>query len=590
MKKHILICLVGLLCLPTSTLLAQVADSPGADFLHRSVPQVSPEHGDTHRGGNARPDTLPENSSLVDHFGTQGQESESSSASVGEALIYGEIINPDSLGPIRLTVTPYYLDPKSSFMRKESTIDPQRGEFFDGVMNKRTMKFLAELSLGKRTGYFTLSIDGWPILENYLVHPGDSLMLSLNLRLMEVLFAGSDAAFYEAQYMIKREQKRRAFASPRQLVAQADSRMLQDPDNQAKIAKYKGAYGAELLIFEPGTESLEYLMNTLGHPEEALQAQITVLNGFSDQLSNEEFDLLEAKIYSDFYAGGFSTYRKFYHPQVERQFSEDERLDFRNRMQVFVEKAEAEEYLQHTRLISDSYLMMSLEISILKSLWEEESFLEIVSRDHTGEVADRLRAGYLSNYLSALSGQEEKIQRFLEVTSVSPWRERIVSLEKSHVPGDSILPIRLSDLQGNNYTRGDLLGKPTLLYFYFSSCAHSATYFKEYLFPLYGQTKELGYELVAVSVDRDKEFWKSHIDQYSDSTILNLNLSGKDKQRWISYYEIYGYPKTMLLDEQGRIVSFDIRELGTDYQSFHDNFLKLYQEEISHSPFSVPNL
>ncbi|WP_057937901.1 TlpA family protein disulfide reductase [Algoriphagus resistens] len=58
MKKLILICLLGYLCLPTSTLPAQVADSPGADFLHRSRPTVSPEHGDSHRGGETRPDTL----------------------------------------------------------------------------------------------------------------------------------------------------------------------------------------------------------------------------------------------------------------------------------------------------------------------------------------------------------------------------------------------------------------------------------------------------------------------------------------------------------------------------------------------------
>ncbi|WPR77694.1 TlpA disulfide reductase family protein [Algoriphagus sp. NG3] len=60
MKKLILICLVVPIAIgiPTSTLLAQVADSPGADFLHRSSPQVSTEQGGTHRGGETRSDTL----------------------------------------------------------------------------------------------------------------------------------------------------------------------------------------------------------------------------------------------------------------------------------------------------------------------------------------------------------------------------------------------------------------------------------------------------------------------------------------------------------------------------------------------------
>ncbi|WBL43558.1 DUF3738 domain-containing protein [Algoriphagus halophytocola] len=58
MKKLILICLLGLLCLPTSTSTAQVADSPGADLPHRSTPQFSSGMGETHRGGDSRSDTL----------------------------------------------------------------------------------------------------------------------------------------------------------------------------------------------------------------------------------------------------------------------------------------------------------------------------------------------------------------------------------------------------------------------------------------------------------------------------------------------------------------------------------------------------
>ncbi|MCE7053682.1 TlpA family protein disulfide reductase [Algoriphagus sp. AGSA1] len=51
MKKHILICLMGLLCLPISTTTAQVADSPtpGQDLVY---------YAGVHRGGETRSDTL----------------------------------------------------------------------------------------------------------------------------------------------------------------------------------------------------------------------------------------------------------------------------------------------------------------------------------------------------------------------------------------------------------------------------------------------------------------------------------------------------------------------------------------------------
>src|SRR5690606_27780143 len=58
MKKHLFTCFLASLCLYGRSLLAQVADSPGSDFLHRSMPHVSTEQGGTHRGRIVRSDTL----------------------------------------------------------------------------------------------------------------------------------------------------------------------------------------------------------------------------------------------------------------------------------------------------------------------------------------------------------------------------------------------------------------------------------------------------------------------------------------------------------------------------------------------------
>lgn len=579
MKKTLLICFVIQLCLIRSASTAQVADPP-------SVP-----HGlrDTHRDGDARPETFSKGFSLVDDAISLRQGGGSPSAARG-ALIYGELINPDSLGPIQLTFTPYYLDPKSAFLRQEFHIVPKKGEFFDGVMNPMSKKFTVELNLVDRPGYFSLDIKNRPILENYLISPGDSLKISIDLSLMEVLFAGEHAAFYEAQYAIKREQKRHAFNSPRQLVTSRDSPMLHKPENLAKMEKFKGQFGAQMLILEPGTESLDYLLEGLENPGMVLESQLKILGSFAARLSSEQYDLLKAKIYCDLYAGAFSTYRKFYHPMVERKFEETDRELYRERIQKLVDWAKGMEFLPTTQLVSAPFLDMALETTILTGIWGRRPFLDVVEVEYQGEVADRLRAGYLSHYLTALRDGESIIPRFLEATSSSPWKERITNLKQSHVPGDQILPIDLVSLDGGEFTRDDLLGRPTLLYFYFSTCAHSANYFQNYLFPLYQDTKELDYQLIAISVDKDPELWKSRIDKYSDASILNLNLRGDDLDRWVSYYEIYGYPKTMMLDQNGRILSFDIRKAGMTYQSFHGDFLDLYNSAVPTSTFSAPNL
>ncbi|WP_026968197.1 TlpA family protein disulfide reductase [Algoriphagus terrigena] len=561
MKKNLFTCFLALLCLAGSPSSAQgrVADSPPGF-------------------------------SLVDTTGSVGQEGGIPSARVGEGsvLIYGELVNPDSLAPLLLVTTPYYLDPNSSYLRSEQEIVPQPGEFFDGVLNPKVQKFSAVLELGARPGYFSLLLGDRPLLEDFLVYPDDSLKLSLDLLRMEVLFAGRNAAFYEAQYAVKREQRRSYFDAPRQLITSRNAKLFKRPESLAKMAEFEGQFGAELLVLEPGKESLDYLLAGLENPV-GLERQIAVLDRFADQLSLEEYDLLRAETVCGFYYSGLSSYRKFHHPYVE-SLPEAEKNAYRNRVGKLISEVKGQDFGLETRLVSAAFMNLGLELVILDAIWEGKSFLAAVDEAYSGEVADRIRAAYLSNYLSALPDQENYINKFLAVTKTYPWRERILSLERSHIPGDTIIPVSMVGLDGKTYDREDLTGKPTLLYFYFSTCSHSADYFKKHLFPLYQQTADLGYQLIAVSVDQDPELWKSRIDRYSDPSILNLNLREEDKERWRSYYELYAYPKTMLLDEAGRIVDFDIRNLGTDSGSFRAGFLKLYHKEILHTPFPANNL
>jgi thiol-disulfide isomerase/thioredoxin len=87
MKKILQTCFLALLCLAGSPPSAQskVAESPGADLLHRFAgPTVSPHSGDSNRGGETLSDTFLQGFSLVDNFTSQGQEEGNTPARAGE--------------------------------------------------------------------------------------------------------------------------------------------------------------------------------------------------------------------------------------------------------------------------------------------------------------------------------------------------------------------------------------------------------------------------------------------------------------------------------------------------------------------------
>ncbi|WP_339869387.1 thioredoxin-like domain-containing protein [uncultured Algoriphagus sp.] len=551
MKKQILTCFLGLLCLVGSTLTAQVADSPpGVD--------------------------------LVDKPGFYGQEGPRSPAPLEEsvALIYGELINPDSLSPLLVEVRPYYLDAKSDFMVQVMEPGFGVGETFDGVMNPLVRKFSSSLSLGDRPGYFSIILGGRALLEDFIVFPGDSLKVELDLRQMDVLFAGEDAAFYEAQYAIGREARRLAFEAPRQLIAKADSRILSTPGNLEKLEHFQGQFGSRLIVMSPGKESLDHLLLGLREDNPQVIAQMDVLESFSDKLDVQEFELLEAQILGGIHYSVLTTFRKFHYPDFLARFSESEQAHYKSLILDSFQDFPEGDFGEETRLVSKDYLNYALEKSMVTALFEGLSLLGVVDSLYAGEMAEKLKTAYLSNYLSQLPKQPYVLEKYLAEVSSSPWKERLESLKRSHVPGGAVEPVVLVDLKGNELTEEDLKGAPTLLYFYFSSCSHSASYFNEYLYPLYQEVKDLGVRLISVSVDEDPAFWKSRIAKYSDPSLLNVNLRGQSKKRWKEIYEIHGYPKIMFLDRDAHILSFDIRNLGTDQESLISEFMTLYKSEL----------
>jgi hypothetical protein len=167
MKKIILTCLLGGLCLFGSNLKARtkVVDSPG-------------------KGGT--------------------REFPASPDSLTSALIYGELINPDSLGPVKLIFTPIKLTERYSLGKEELIAATEAGTFFDGVLDPRVRKFKVQLPKTSGYSYLSLQIGDRIILNDFLVSSSDSLMIGIDFSSLQVSFSGPKSNWFEAQYEIQR--------------------------------------------------------------------------------------------------------------------------------------------------------------------------------------------------------------------------------------------------------------------------------------------------------------------------------------------------------------------------------------------------
>jgi len=559
MKKLLLICLMGYLCLPISTLKAQskVAESPpGTDLVYQP--------------------------------GSPGQEGESPSAPRG-ALIYGEIINPDSLGPLTLTFTSNYLSRSSAYSQVTIAPELKEGNFFDGVLDPRVRKFLVEVPDFHRPQYMTLKIGEHTILDKYLLFPSDSLKIGINLLEQQLNFAGPASGGFELQYQMKRMKAQEQFDRSRKIVLADPIALLDQEDYREQWEAQKSIFGARLEFEQFDQEGVESLLGQIENAKQELSGYDFLLAQNENILSSEKLDLYKLEVLGQYYQPLLSRLYRFYFSELHRIYAGEELDETHQKIKSLLESLPVNDFSELSRLVASNWLDMELDRITLLALIDKQSFFEVMNEQHAGELADRLSAGFLTQNLSSYPEPGSMLNQYLAQMEAGPWKDKVWAMKVAVVPGDPILDLELESLQNDTLSISKLTGKPSLLYFYFSTCPHSAHYFKDMLFPLYQKrAKSMGVDLIAISVDRDPDLWHSQLSEYSDPSIPNYRMLKDSKEVFKDYYEISGYPRTFLIDGKGVILSFGLSR--SNYAAFETDFLKEVGRINSNSSLSIAKL
>jgi hypothetical protein len=552
MKNYLLTCFLGLVCLVGSAQTVKVADSPpGTDLVYQP--------------------------------GFHGQESVSSSAQQ-EVLIYGEIINPDSLGPIIIKIAPYGFD---------NTIDVQHidlstthGKFFDGVLDPRVRKFSAALPLGSEVAYFSLLVQDRPVLENFMITPGDSVKISIDLQRFQVVFGGSSGNWFETQYEIVRAQKQHLFDQPRYLYERDKEALLNQGTNRSQLEEANQQFGARLEIVEQGIDGLQRDVDLL--QMESLQAipGYKALNWRKNLIPESKYELLKSQLIGTYYGTSLNSVRRYGYGLARIRGDSLAMEKFFHEMPAILSNLHGLIADLATTKLTNGYLQFASQWARTMSIVEYNPFQSIVQEEFEGELRDRLLFDYTVERLNREKNPQAFLEDIIPHIQSNPWKRHLLELSSRFELHVRLQPVTLTSLSGELLQEDDFRGSPTLIYFYFSSCAASEGIFKNYLWPLYEElADEVGFKIVAVSVDNDPQLWKASIDTYSDRSLINANLPSKKWRSWLDYYLISAYPRVILLDAQGKILSLSMN--GIKYAEFRARFLSLLQQEEAHEPFSI---
>src|SRR5690606_23869590 len=110
----------------------------------------------------------------------------------------------------------------------------------------------------------------------------------------------------------------------------------------------------------------------------------------------------------------------------------------------------------------------------------------------------------------------------------------------------------------NIVTTENFKGKAMLLDFWFTGCPSCAG-----ITPYLAQVEEMlateNITFISISVDSNKETWKRGIGNFSSPTAIALYTGGVgDDHPIIQHYQIKEFPRLILIDKNGKIISLDM--------------------------------
>ncbi len=501
------------------------------------------------------------------------------------ALIYGELINPDSLGRLTLDLQNGLISGNMGLETETIPISLTHGTFFDGVLDPRVRKFLIRIPVSGDLASFRLKLGERVILKDMLISPGDSIMVGIDLQNHSIVFGGPEAKWFEAQYSVQRATSSRVFQSPRVLLEKDRGVLLDQNDNRQQWENQNLEFGARLAIDEFGKDGLDQVKKNLEKNYQELPEWVTLQNHKSG-LNPFQLGLLESRLLGAFYSQNLGSLRKF-HYGMPKAFGDSigmnralavlpevlDKLD--DDLSYVLAQGKTPEALQFAR----EWVLAS---RILNSL----PYPQLVSRKFEGQTRDRLLMGHLIQKISIGEVPEEDWEYIGSFLTENETKEEFEELRKIFQTGKALDPLPLTDLLGNEASFGDFKGKPALVYFYFTGCAHSGNYFRNYLWPFYkNEAQSKGVQLIAVSVDKDPELWKRHLSDYSDPEINNLIAKGPPSQEWLRNYRISAFPRTLLLDAEGKVLAYQLG--GENYSQYRDRILFLLENQL---PISIASL
>jgi hypothetical protein len=466
---------------------------------------------------------------------------------VRNAYIYGEVASSTPNDTAYISVWPRFIHEKQWNPAPVQMKFPlQIGNLFEGSYGKRVFEFT--LPVTDSVSVFSLSLDRYPILENYLLEAGDSIKVLIDLRKGQTLFVGPSGAKYQAQHLIyqaleasQQDQDPVMVSTP----AGVERMVARNPEMYQKALLEKSSLRKSIRFIQTRADSLFLISSQkvdfpFRHPAWVLyESQKQIIGAQFAQIIPSRIiahQLLpffrSARSYSDLGQPVFEQLPT----QIAALTQARERYGWDPRAPELIE------LLLHERYLT------ALETST-------KLFPQFDQMDP--EIRDRLYARYLVSTIEHRAMSREAFEH-ADHTVSSPWiRELIFQMQNHLVVGANLSPHTFIGMDGIPIGVKDLEGKLVLINFWLSGCTYSEAEFEKVIRPTQEHFKDNDRVVfLSASADPRQSVWKNTVESGELTSDYSLSVYAGPDHPMIRGMGIHSYPRKVLLDPRGRLLGF----------------------------------
>lgn len=296
--------------------------------------------------------------------------------------------------------------------------------------------------------------------------------------------------------------------------------------------------------------------------DQAMKAQLAALAQFKKRLASEDYASLYTDLFSFWWGFKFRNLKNAIDDPRHNVLSVAERNAQDSAFRDYYYRCLQLPAIVKPSLSKDFAIMLHQKARLQH--WVENSpkpFADFLYQSFNGYTRERVVTFHLVERFEETAEPELLLEKILRVAK-EPYCREILALLSAKSKGAQSFDAGLMDAKGNMVRMSDYRAKIVMLDLWYTGCSNCAGFYRDVLSKVeerYEKNKDVVF--ISVSIDADKKSWINSIlsNRYTSgnhSNVVNLYTGGKGAEHAIiKHYNPPGYPFSLLIGKDGRIVS-----------------------------------